>query len=103
MKKITNESVNAFMNGKNFKKQNMEVRNTENMIRLYLHGNMIAWYHKGHTSFYISNCGWKSNTTKERLNSLPKVYIQQKQGVWYLNGETWDGQTKEINLINQVL
>ena len=39
--------------------------------------------------------GYKTNTTKERLNGIPGVCIQQKKGVWYLNGkEMLDGWNK---------
>jgi hypothetical protein len=44
----------------------------------------------------ITNAGWRSNTTKERLNGLPNVSIQQKKGDWYLNGEVWNGQSTEV-------
>ena len=105
MRKITNESVNAFLNAKNFRKANMEVvlADDGSTVKLLLHGNKIAWYKKGTSSIFICSGGWCSNTTKERLNSLPKVYIKQKQGVWYLNGNVWYGNEIEISLNNQVL
>lgn len=56
---------------------------------LYLHGNKIAEYRDG--QLHITAAGWKTNTTKERLNALPGVSINQKAGQWYLNGEPWDG------------
>ena len=97
MRQITQDSVNAFMQDKEFKKQNMRV----DIIRgfatgLYLHNNLIAIrYHAEPKELYISNCGWATPTTKERLNALPNVSIQQKDFVWYLNGKEWNGlQTK---------
>jgi hypothetical protein len=39
----------------------------------------------------ISNAGWFSKTTKERLNGLYGVSISQKAGEWYLNGIKWGG------------
>ena len=59
---------------------------------------MIAYKMLGGNKIHIQNCGWFTNTTKERLNALPNVSIQQKKGVWYLNGEKWNGQIKEIGL-----
>lgn len=105
MRKITQESVNAFMNAQPFKKANMEVKiiATEKgvpcLIHLNLHGNTIAVRHvnKRTEKLQITNCGWESNTTKERLNALPGVSINQRNFVWYLNGEEWDGSLKEIN------
>jgi hypothetical protein len=42
-------------------------------------------------ALYISDGGWQSNTTKERLNGLPNVSVHQKNFQWYLNGEAWTG------------
>ena len=46
------------------------------------------------TSFnnFQNGLGWSSNTTKERLNGLTGVNIWQKDFVWYLNGEEWNGE-----------
>lgn len=55
----------------------------------YLHGNKIAEWRDN--SLWITNCGWTSNTTKERLNGLNGVHITQKDWQWYLNGKEWDG------------
>lgn len=60
------------------------------ITKLELHGNTIALKQDG--ELYITNAGWPTNTTKERLNGLPGVSIQQKKGVWYLNGEEWSGE-----------
>lgn len=86
MRKITQETTSAFMN-----------RNTRTLGNtmtdgnaLYLHGNKIAEWRDG--DLYISNAGWTSNTTKERLNGLRNVHIFQKRGQWYLNGTAWDGE-----------
>lgn len=79
MRKITQEAVNAFANNKAFKKQNMEVRveNKPAQTCLKLHGNTIAKKVDG--ALFITNAGWLSNTTKERLNALPNVSIYQKK------------------------
>jgi len=39
----------------------------------------------------ITNAGWQSNTTKERLNGLSGVSIYQKNFQWFLNGKPWNG------------
>lgn len=89
-RKITTQAVTAFMNGGNFKGSNTEVVTEDGYTYMYLHGNNIAI--KGDTGgIAIRTCGWQSNTTKERLNAIPGVSISQKQGVWYLNGNVWNG------------
>lgn len=99
MRKISGQSVNAFLSEKNFSSANMQVINTGVTCEYRLHGNMIAYKILGANTFHIQNCGWFSNTTKERLNALPNVSINQKKGVWFLNGEKWNGQSKEIQLL----
>ena len=94
MKKITQQSVNAFINDLQFSKDNTIVKAGGEVTNLFLHGNLIA--HKTQGRMFISNCGWFSRTTKERLNGLPNVSICQKKGKWYLNGEFWNGGTIEV-------
>lgn len=96
MRKITQESVEAFNNREFFKKANMEVVVEAYHTELKLHGNTIATKNLD-GKIDITNAGWKSQTTKERLNGIDGVHIQQKKGVWYLNGEEWDGKWKTIN------
>lgn len=97
MRKITNDSINAFMNAKPFNRQNMEVEVLPNVTVLKLHGNSIAFrYNDPEKTLSITNCGWQSNTTKERLNGLDGVSICQKAGIWYLNGKEWDGELIDI-------
>tara|TARA_R110002012_G_scaffold52944_2_gene136043 strand:+ start:1051 stop:1353 length:303 start_codon:yes stop_codon:yes gene_type:complete len=98
MRKITEESVNAFMNAKVFKKQNMEVEVLPNVTILKLHNNKIAYrYNNPERTLSITNCGWKSNTTKERLNGIPNVKIYQKNYKWFLNDKEWCGKLIDIN------
>jgi len=85
MRKITSDVVGAFM-----LKQARTVGNSHtDGSSLYLHGNEIA----KHTDdgIMITNAGWSSNTTKERLNAIPGVSISQKNWAWFLNGNEWDG------------
>ena len=97
-RKITQESVSAFLSGRKFKKGNMSVENELGYTKLKLHGNTIATIDAlGVLS--ISNAGWQSNTTKERLNGLPNVHINQKNWSWYLNGNEWDGSWKRIGFV----
>ena len=98
MRQITEQSVNAFMNAEKFSKDNTTVRVLPNVTVMELHGNEIAYrYNDPDNTLSITNAGWFSNTTKERLNGLPNVSIQQKKGEWYLNGELWNGSLTDIH------
>ena len=97
MRKITEESVQAFMNAEVFNKSNTKVRVLPNVTVLSLFGNDIAWkYNDPNQTISISDAGWKSDTTKERLNGIPGVSIQQKKGEWFLNGNKWDGKIIDL-------
>ena len=98
MKKITKLSVDAFMNAEPFKRGNMEVKVLPNVTVLKLFGNDIAYrYNDPKRTLSITNAGWESNTTKERLNAIPGVSIVQRNFVWFLNGKEWDGKLTDIN------
>jgi hypothetical protein len=98
MRKITAQAVDAFMDARPFKKDNMQVEVLLNCTILRLHGNAIAYrYNDPDRTLTITNCGWFSNTTKERLNGIPGVSINQKKGQWYLNGEVWNGNLIDIS------
>lgn len=99
MRKITRESVDAFMNAKKFKKANMEVEVLPNVTILKLHGNEIAYrYNNPERTLSITNAGWQTNTTKERLNGIPNVSIHQKNFVWYLNDVEWNGSLIDVSV-----
>ena len=101
MRTITKESINAFLNAQKFNRQNMQVEVLPNVTILKLHNNAIAYrYNDPEKTLTISNCGWFTPTTKERLNALPNVNIVQKSFKWYLNGEEWDGSKIDINQKN---
>lgn len=69
-----------------------------NVTVLKLHGNAIAYrYNDSERTLTITNCGWQTNTTKERLNAIEGVRINQKSGKWYLNGVAWNGAL--INIV----
>ena len=100
--KITMDSVHAFIAGKPFRRENMEVTVNSggayfnsNGVYLRLHGNIIAL--RGEDGkVYIRNCGWETNTTKMRLNYLlyalnSPLKIVQKNWIWYLGNKQWDG------------
>ena len=107
MRKITERSVNAFFNGEKFNHDNMSVntdmlndgdnRSNKDDRLMRLHGNAIAWIKNGLLT--ISDCGWNTVTTKDRLNGildhLSKGYIFQKDYVWYY--QPIKGDAKQFN------
>ena len=99
MRKITNEAVSAFLDRKPFKKSNMKVQlDFGGVWKLKLHGNTIASIDEMNM-LSISNAGWASNTTKERLNGLPNVRVQQKNWNWFLNGVEWNGEWTRVGIV----
>lgn len=97
MRKITRDAINAFMAGNNFSRDNTQVSRPcwagrcGGQMGLLLHSNLIAIRNAQTGKIQISDAGWPTNTTKERLNGIPGVSIHQKAGQWYLNGVKWDG------------
>lgn len=96
MRKITRQSVNAFITGQPFKGGNMLVEKCDydGAVTMKLHGNTIA--HDTGQEVFITSAGWQSNTTKERLNGLLQTLntggIHQKNFEWFLNDQPWDGE-----------
>jgi hypothetical protein len=66
MRQITIEAYNAFKKNKRFKRSNTEVIINNNITVMKLFGNSIVKKIDG--EIFISNGGWSSVTTKERLN-----------------------------------
>jgi len=97
MRKITADAIRAFNGCRNFKRDNTEVIrfDDERRTELRLHGNLIAVMDK--TGLNISNAGWATVTTKERLNGFSQVGIYQTDYIWYLNGEEWGGEWVNMN------
>ena len=108
-RKISNEACEALMNCRKYRNSNTRVfRDVDSEDEVWwamtLFGNNIATYvlHKdrygklsgGH--LYICDGGYKSVTTKERLNALPNVSIYQKNYQWYLNDKKWDGNSIQV-------
>ena len=90
MRKITQLAAEAFMHRKPFKQSNTEVAVHLTDTRLYLHGHLIAMIDlRGNLK--VTNAGYFTSTTKERLNGIPTVTVKQKNSKWFLNGEEWDG------------
>ncbi len=93
MKDITFDACRKFMAAQPFKRSNTEVVVLPNVTILKLFGNEIAYrYNDPEKTLSITNCGWKTSTTKERLNGIDGVKIHQRKGEWYLNDKEWNGE-----------
>lgn len=103
MRKITQQATEAFLHG-----EEVSIRNTSTFtsgsipagtgeIHLGLHGNRIATAKLDTgglpmmSTLQVTNAGWSTRTTYDRLNALPGVRVNQSKGQPYLNGEPWDG------------
>ena len=78
MRKITQQIIGAFANRKDCQ---LTKRDSVEDGVLCLWGHQIAKFEDG--QLMITNAGWKSNTTKERLNGLNGVSIYQKNFEWF--------------------
>jgi hypothetical protein len=88
MRKIERLMNDAIKASKDWKLDNTEVVACSNVSDVYLHGNLIA--RVGETWIQLFDGGWRTKTTKSRLNAillengLPEEGIFQKKGVWYV-------------------
>ena len=90
MRKVTEKVVGAF----NQKQAKSNGNTSTDGQSLFLHGNKIAeWREDG---LYVTNAGWATNVTKERLNAVQGVSVRQKDFTWYLNGLVWDGSWNKV-------
>ena len=98
MRKISLDSATALVNNKGFKRDNTTV--SDGVMRLY--NNPIAWIEKGVLN--LSDCGWQTVTTKDRLNAVLSVFdlghIFQKDYVWYYSAG--NGCVKPFNSFMEV-
>ena len=95
MRKITREIVDAFQNSRSLTIGNSRT----NGESLWLFDNKIAEIRRD--GLWITNAGWDSATTKERLNGLSGVNIAQRGGNWFLNFRQWDGGWVNVDAWNQ--
>ena len=65
-------------------------------MRVYLHGNHIASY-TDDGQLYINHQGWRTRTTKSRLNALIKFVLGEMSGIYQKNFEWFVKQTSNVN------
>lgn len=90
MRKVTKQVCGAFMRRESARCGNTRTDGT----RLFLHGNAIAEWNNG--ELWVSTAGWRTATTKDRLNGLPGVRVHSQHWLWFLNGVQWDGGWAKI-------
>lgn len=97
-RKITTQSVQAFVNGENFSSSNTMVVVDGKNVYLKLHGHTIAKRTKN--GVYVSHCGYETNTTKERINGvINEVCNARENGMFQKNWVMYlerNGKTKEM-------
>lgn len=95
MRQITQKIVWAFE-----RRQTLRIDNSRTDGQsLWLFGNKIAEWRNNR--LWVSNGGWSSTTTKERLNGITGVHVQQRRGTWFLNGNEWNGSWVDVSNWNE--
>jgi len=82
--------IEAFKEQKAKKLSNTESTGKE----LLLFGNTIAEWRNN--EIWITSAGWKTVTTRDRLQILG-VDLHVRKGIWYLNDVEWDGNWIQID------
>ena len=94
MRKIESEMQAAIVERRDWSKSNTSVSvDSEGNTDVRLHNNLIATI-SNTGDLKLSSCGWKTNTTKSRLNAIldcffDNVRIFQKQFEWYIDGDSF--------------
>lgn len=103
MRKISVKAAMAFIEGRNFKRDNTKVQKVfGDTTEFLLFENMIALYSKRDKSLFVTTAGYPTVTTKERLNGildvfgLPRVY--QKNFEWYFTDGVKFNKPREFHL-----
>jgi len=98
MRKIEREMIQAIIDRRSYNKANTSVSlyksatqmgcgldtDSASEMRVHLHGNHIASYTED-GRLYINNQGWKTVTTKSRLNALIKHVLGDMSGIYQKN------------------
>ena len=91
MRKIEREMIQAIIDRKkSWTLANTRVECNDYSAQVYLHGHKIASYWFDSMLLSIADRGWKTRTTKSRLNALVKFVfggtasISQRQFNWFI-------------------
>jgi hypothetical protein len=96
MRKIEEKMIDAINYRQNWASDNTIVEIVDDEIIVKLHFHPIARISKN--SIQISSCGYRTKTTKSRLNAILSHFgverIYQQDFVWYINNELFiDGMS----------
>ena len=107
MRKISKLAARAFIEGREFRRDNTEVVVCEvihcKRKELRLHGNVIARQTsaaRGYQPLKITLAGWPTPTTRERLNTL-LTEMGKREGVWQHNHEQYYGTLEGSRIISE--
>ena len=87
----------AILKGKDFSRDNTRVLHTDGVAEVYLHGNKIA--EVGDNFIRLFDGGWRSVTTKSRLNAILRGNGNGTEGVYQRNHQWYishDGIEEEF-------
>lgn len=89
MNRITQESSEALLHGQTYRKDNTRVEPYDNGHAMYLHNNRIAYYIPYANILYLSNAGWQTRVTNDRLNGILETFgiigkVYQEKHILYL-------------------
>jgi hypothetical protein len=100
MNKVTKRAATALRECKEYRNGNTRVKRVEYdgevTYDFLLHGHLIARYFPTDRELAIMDAGWRTRTTKERLNGILDVFgvnarISQVNFEWKLNDKDWNG------------
>ena len=86
--------MNAFQNSRSLRIDNSRTDGES----LWLFNNKIAEIRRD--GLWITNAGWDSRTTNERLNGLSGVHVRKQRGTLLLNDRVWDGGWVNVDAWN---
>jgi hypothetical protein len=100
MRKIEALMNKAILNRKDWSLDNTRVEYEEGneISRVYLHGHKIAEIGEGY--IHLDHCGWKTTTTKSRINAILRENgtgdesVYQKNHTWFI---AYDGKIEEFD------
>lgn len=89
MRKIERQMLNAIAARRNWELDNtrVEVSESENYVKVYLHGSCIFNMSYNSGTAVINLCGWNTNTTRSRLSILVNYYSNDYVGVGTKRGQ----------------
>lgn len=87
MRAIELKISSAFNAGTEMSESNTTVIVEKHLVNMYLHGYHIAQRNTKTNTTKINMCGYNTNVTRSRLNTITNVSVRQKDGKAILNGK----------------